>query len=326
MFPEHSIRQAFAVFPPRLPTISIAMCTYNGERYLREQLESFTNQTRLPDQLVVCDDGSTDSTRLILKDFARTAPFPVELRFNTRTLGISKNFEQSLSKCTADYIALCDQDDRWLPNKLQCLADLLEANPDAGYACSNAMLIDKHGRPLQHKLWDALRVDPPTLVRQDARVRRAYLVRQNCVTGATMMLRREKLRNFLAPLPASWVHDHWLVVLCEILKCPGCLTPELLTEYRLHPGQTIGVESRNWFQRYRSVAERAKRCLRTEQRYFDLQAHLETTELAKGPELAIWTEVLRRAQQELADRRKELELPWWQRKWIRIVRSQRRAA
>ncbi len=96
--------------PGRL-RISIAMCTYNGARFLPEQLASFAAQERLPDELVVCDDGSTDATMEILQDFAATALFEVRVERNPQNLGFVRNFEKTLSLCTGDIVFLSDQDD-----------------------------------------------------------------------------------------------------------------------------------------------------------------------------------------------------------------------
>lgn len=102
--------------------ISIAMATYNGERFLMEQLESLVAQSKKPDELVVCDDGSTDSTLTILEQFAAKAPFPVHVHRNSEKLGYRANFMKAAQLCTGDYIAFCDQDDVWFPEKLkQCL-------------------------------------------------------------------------------------------------------------------------------------------------------------------------------------------------------------
>jgi rhamnosyltransferase len=98
--------------------ISVAMATYNGEAYLREQLESLSAQTRLPDELVVTDDGSVDRTLEILRDFAHRAPFPVRVYPCERNLGYTRNFLKAARLCTGDWIAFCDQDDVWLPAKI----------------------------------------------------------------------------------------------------------------------------------------------------------------------------------------------------------------
>ena len=92
--------------------VSIALCTYNGSEFLGEQLASFLTQTRLPDEIVVCDDCSLDSTVQILDDFAAHAPFPVRIYRNEKNLRSTKNFEQAIDLCEGDIILLADQERR----------------------------------------------------------------------------------------------------------------------------------------------------------------------------------------------------------------------
>jgi len=92
-------------------TISVALCTYNGELYLREQLESILKQTFPPDEIIICDDGSTDTTIKILEEFRRKSFIPVKVYYNKENLGVSKNFEKAISLCSGDIIFLSDQDD-----------------------------------------------------------------------------------------------------------------------------------------------------------------------------------------------------------------------
>src|SRR5947208_26587 len=94
--------------------ISIAMCTYNGAAHVEEQLRSFSGQTRLPDEVVVCDDRSSDDTMLLLEPFSRTAPYPLRIHRNDENLRSTKNFERAVSLCSGDILALSDQDDVWL--------------------------------------------------------------------------------------------------------------------------------------------------------------------------------------------------------------------
>ena len=98
--------------------ISIAMSTYNGERYLPEQLDSLARQTEPPLELVVGDDGSTDRTLEILHRFATTAPFPVHVTSNETNLGFADNFLTTAARCGGRWIAFCDQDDVWLPRRI----------------------------------------------------------------------------------------------------------------------------------------------------------------------------------------------------------------
>src|SRR5215217_2190591 len=98
--------------------ISIAMATYNGAGYLQEQLESFLSQTRQPDELIVCDDGSGDATLDILERFRQSVPFAVQIHRNETRLGFTKNFEKALLKCSGDLVFLSDQDDVWFAPKV----------------------------------------------------------------------------------------------------------------------------------------------------------------------------------------------------------------
>ncbi len=110
--------------------ISIAMATYNGEKYLEEQLDSILKQTVQPDELVVCDDGSTDNTVEILKSFAKSTSFPVHIYINDINLGYVDNFFKVASLCEGDWISFCDQDDVWLPSKLEKVRKVIYEKED----------------------------------------------------------------------------------------------------------------------------------------------------------------------------------------------------
>ena len=102
-------------------SVSVAMATYNGSLYIDEQLADIAAQSVPPSELVVCDDGSSDDTLLILQRFAATAPFPVRIHRNEDRLGYRANFLKCASHCRSDLIAFCDQDDRWLPGKIEAM-------------------------------------------------------------------------------------------------------------------------------------------------------------------------------------------------------------
>ena len=128
---------------------SVAMATYNGEAFLPEQLRSLAQQTRLPRELVICDDASTDATIQVIRDFARTAPFPVRVYENERRLHFADNFLRAMGLCTSTHIALCDQDDVWYPQKLARAAEALERD-GVCLVGHNARTIDRRGQPLGH--------------------------------------------------------------------------------------------------------------------------------------------------------------------------------
>jgi glycosyltransferase involved in cell wall biosynthesis len=97
---------------------SIALATYNGEKYVEEQLDSYLTQTVLPDELIVSDDCSTDATQQMLGAFAKKAPFRVVLLCNIENVGYGQNFSRALSQTTGDLVFLSDKDDVWFPEKI----------------------------------------------------------------------------------------------------------------------------------------------------------------------------------------------------------------
>lgn len=218
--------------------ISIAMCTYNGSKFLSQQLSSIREQTELPNELIICDDASTDATPKIVEAFALDAPFPVRFFRNQATLGSTRNFEKAISLCTGQAIALCDQDDIWMPNKLERLAKVLDSEPEVGGVCSNAFLVDESSQPFPESLWERRNFTP----RMQAAFHRnsaLQLLQYNAATGATFVFRSEFVKQ-ITPIPPEWVHDAWIALLVAT-QSRVQLVPEKLISYRIHPAQQIGV-------------------------------------------------------------------------------------
>ena len=220
--------------------ISVAMCTYNGSKFLAEQLSSIREQTKLPHELVICDDDSTDATPRIVHAFALDAPFPVRFFRNQATLGSTRNFEKAINLCEGQAIALCDQDDIWQPNKLERLASVLDSEPQVGGVCSNAFLMDETSECFPDSLWERRNFTP----RMQAAFQRnsaLQLLQYNAATGATFAFRSEFVKQ-VTPIPPEWVHDAWIALLVAT-QSRVQLVPEKLISYRIHPAQQIGVEA-----------------------------------------------------------------------------------
>lgn len=221
------------------PTVSVALATYNGERYLPEQLASIAHQTRPPDELVIGDDQSSDATERIVREFARQVPFDVHFTRNPERLGSSQNFAAILARCSGELILLSDQDDLWAAARVQRSIEVLSAHPRAGFAFSNAALISGEGEPLSGSLW--ARAFFGAREQQKFRERRGHevLLKTNVVTGATMAVRRDALPSAL-PVPPGWVHDGWLAFLLE-RQHGAVAVDEPWIAYRVHASQQIGV-------------------------------------------------------------------------------------
>jgi glycosyltransferase involved in cell wall biosynthesis len=123
-------------------TISIALASYNGEAYIREQLDSLAAQTLLPDELVITDDGSTDRTAEIVAEFADSAPFPVHFHRNPERLGYARNFERAIGLCRGEIIFLSDQDDVWFAEKLSTVRAAFDATPAPMVVVNDQILTD----------------------------------------------------------------------------------------------------------------------------------------------------------------------------------------
>jgi glycosyltransferase involved in cell wall biosynthesis len=224
--------------------ISVAMCTYNGSRYLSRQLSSIGEQTRPPYELVICDDASTDATAEMVKAFADQAPFPVKFIRNAETLGSTKNFEKAICLCGGDAIALSDQDDIWQKDKLEKLAQVVERDPEVGGVLSDALLIDENSQTLSDSLWERRRFTPRMLAALNGSRAALLLMELNPATGATFLFRSKFVKQ-VTPIPTEWVHDAWIAFLVATQSRLHAL-PERLISYRLHPAQQIGLKRVRW--------------------------------------------------------------------------------
>jgi glycosyltransferase involved in cell wall biosynthesis len=247
---------------------SVALCTYNGARFLEAQLASIAAQTRLPDELVACDDASTDDTVCVLEAFRGQAPFPVRVLVQPRNIGSAKNFEHALRQCTGELIALCDQDDLWLPQRLEASEEFLRSHPDAAFVFTDGQRIDEAGMPIAETLWQSFHFDQ-ALQEQLASGGYSVLSRHRFITGATITLRAELLRNVL-PFPEAWVHDEWLAAVTPLYAEIGML-PQRLIQYRSHSAQQVGAlrERNSTAEAHWGHIDRVRRQMR------DLLAHLK---------------------------------------------------
>ncbi|RYX91745.1 MAG: glycosyltransferase family 2 protein [Comamonadaceae bacterium] len=228
----------------RRPTAGVAMCVYNGAKYLREQLDSIARQSELPRSMVVIDDGSSDGSWELLTDWAAKSPFAVHLHRNTTNLGVVKNFERAIGMTSEDVVFLSDQDDVWRRNKIATFLDAFSARPDVQLIHSDADLIDSEGRPLQRRLFDTLLVTPRERALVNAGQAYRVYVKRNLVTGASCAFRRELL-GLAAPFSPEWVHDEWLAFAAAL--GPGvALLAETTMSYRLHSANVVGIPITNW--------------------------------------------------------------------------------
>jgi glycosyltransferase involved in cell wall biosynthesis len=241
---------------------SIALATYQGARYLAQQLESFLKQTRLPDELCVSDDGSTDETLDMVRAFASAAPFPVNLLVNPVRGGVNKNFENAVMHCKGDVILFSDQDDVWLPSHIERLAFPMERDARIMAVASDSQFVDETlkisgGTQVQSdRFSDSLRAATMRLPRNQIEL----VLRQTIATGHGMAFRRSLL-PLLVPFTTTFMYDEWVLVLAATA---GFITfvPEPLTLHRQHGDQTRGARNKDlqlWAAQSKNVSPEQER-------------------------------------------------------------------
>lgn len=206
--------------------ISVALATFNGSKYLREQLDSIYNQSLPPDEVVVFDDCSEDNTIGILQEYKETHGLIYSV--NDRNLGFSRNFEKAITGCRGDYVLICDQDDIWLPDKIRILYNAIKLKeylyPNlAGLICSHTINIDEYGNEIvrtetREKGWD-------------------YLLYGHYTQGCTVIM-NSQLIELVTPIPEGIMYDVYIgmaAAMCGFWFNIG----KPLVKYRMHENNVM---------------------------------------------------------------------------------------
>jgi glycosyltransferase involved in cell wall biosynthesis len=219
------------------PAISVVMATYNGEKYLTEQLESILLQTLPPVEIIVCDDRSNDGTVAILESFKKKGLLSYYV--NDDRLGVINNFKKAASFAkSTNLLAFADQDDIWLPYKLQTLAEKLLEHTDQNLPAmvfSDLTIINKAGAILNYSLWKEFTIDP------DKQTFKTLLTR-NIVPGCTMLINSNMRKELLTMPNTAYMHDAWLTFVAYAFKNYAYVKQPLIC-YRQHDNNVTYSES-----------------------------------------------------------------------------------
>jgi glycosyltransferase involved in cell wall biosynthesis len=211
--------------------VSIAMATYNGARYIREQLDSFSIQTRLPDELVVCDDCSTDETIQIVNNFKKHSPFNIKVLSNENQLGHTKNFEKAILHCAGDIIFISDQDDVWHKEKIEEHIKLYNENKSHLMIVNNMEIVNDNLKNECITLFD--------FIKSKGHGEESYIF------GCGVSIKRD-FKQISLPFPdvvrGKFGHDTWLVGFANALKV-NHIHYKSLQLYRRHDSNLYNINA-----------------------------------------------------------------------------------
>lgn len=219
--------------------ISIAMTTFNGERYLQEQLNSLYTQTRVPDEVFVSDDGSEDSTVDILKEFQHK--YGLKYCINDHSIGVNMNFEHAIRSCSGDYIMICDQDDIWLPEKIEKtynkMKEIEEDKPSV--VSSQHWIINGNGEIISKKT----NIKKDSLACADT-----LLMPAGTSQGCSLMINKKLLDNLKSfPKTEDCMYDSYISFICASIGLKYNMSNPLML-YRHHDNNVlarISLEKKN---------------------------------------------------------------------------------
>lgn len=210
--------------------VSVAMATYNGENYIKPQIDSILSQLGKEDELIVSDDHSTDGTISIIEEYMKADP-RVKLVMNEEK-GVTANFENAIKRTQNDIIFLSDQDDVWKPEKVQTVLSYYEKNPQILMIMSDITVVDNDLNPTIESFYEF----------RGSRAGVLKNIIKNSYIGCAMSFRKE-LKERILPIPRNVpMHDMWIGLVADMSKA-ALLIPEKLIYYRRHNATVTTVEN-----------------------------------------------------------------------------------
>ncbi len=226
--------------------ISVAITTYNGEKYILEQLSSIMNQIRKPDEVVIIDDASTDGTPHIIKDFIEENQL-TDWRFieNKENLGFIKNYRKALLETEGDVIFLCDQDDVWFEDKIESISSVMAQNPQILALNTAFLIIDENGevRQTSSKKNNFGLIDK-LLKKRLEKIALSSEFHSNISPGCTMAVTKEIADSYVRLSKCELPHDYEMNVMAAA-KGGLYFYDAALIKYRLHGDNLIGLSPKD---------------------------------------------------------------------------------
>lgn len=270
--------------------ISVVMATYNGGKYIERQLTTLLEQTRRPDEVIICDDVSTDNTAQLVQKFIKEHSLSDKWHFsiNEKNLGYRKNFAQALAKATGNYIFLADQDDEWHADKLAKMTALMQQKPEIKALNCAVQLIDANGKPLNlpenKAFYNAGFIYSKTPLAKLTEFNANAIMRNNISPGCTMLI-RSGLRDILVEeYQAEMPHDWYLNLMAALDH--GCyFLNEELIGYRIHENNTLGASTDTRWQKVLAKFDVSEKIAEQEDNLCALDNLVQALKLTDAPEV-----------------------------------------
>ncbi len=233
--------------------VSVALCTYNGAKYIEQQLSSILNQSVSVDEIIVCDDGSKDNTVEIAENILKEYPISFRIESNCKSLGVADNFLKALKLSKGDYVFTCDQDDIWHNDKVKVFLERAQQTKKDLYF-SDGNLVDGEGESLGCTLWNAYFINIQEI---QSKPLLYTIIRRPIVTGAAMMVSR-RLIDSIDAVPVGFLHDEWFSVMASIKNSVEAINKPTF-DYRQHSSNVVGAKKQSCFERLKTWLANYKR-------------------------------------------------------------------
>jgi glycosyltransferase involved in cell wall biosynthesis len=216
--------------------LSVAVCCYNGQKYIEQQLLSILDQQLPVDEVVLCDDASTDGTLQIVAHLNHEKKHLISVHKNSKNIGLLKNFEKAVQLCSGDIIFFSDQDDYWFPDKTQATVEFFTKSPRYDAVFTDAILVNDDGAVFNPTLWQVLNFKNLANTGGHVDMLKHLLYQRNVVTGACMAIRKTILPSVL-PFVDEVLHDEWIALKLAVDNKIYFINQPLI-KYRIHANQT----------------------------------------------------------------------------------------
>lgn len=223
--------------------VSVAMTTYNAQKYILRQLGTLKDQSRVIDELIICDDGSTDLTAQLVREYIdKHGLSSWNFTVNEQNLGFVENFRHAVSLTSGDIVFLCDHDDEWELSKIEVMTGIFNQRQDVEALLTSISLIDSQSTPIAGAtgfLWyqRMLDAEPGSLLKVDF----MEICCENFAPGCTIAMRRSIADEYTAFENSKMLFHDWLIGLLAARRGTLYMLFAPLIKYRIHPGNALGA-------------------------------------------------------------------------------------